>query len=265
MLLPLVLTAPLLPSVPDAPPSEPGAFPALIALDQAATPPTEGGPPKWTGSLNIGASYSDGNTDSRSINAAIDAERRSEKDRWTAKGWWNFAESRDSSTGELGVTDRRSGGSLKYDYFLSKKLYVFAVGGVESDFQADISLRYYAGPGVGYQWHETDDFKWGSEAGLTYFKTDYKSSEDKEYVAARFANNISWKINDHTQLENAAEIFPSLESADDFYGKSDTKLKVTLSEAMFAQLQWVYQYTSQPADGKERNDNLLVLGVGWKF
>ena len=48
-------------------------------------------------------------------------------------------------------------------------------------------------------------------------------------------------------------------------GGPNTKLKVSLSKAMFAQLQWVYQFTNSPADGKERNDNLVVLGVGWKF
>ena len=34
---------------------------------------------------------------------------------------------------------------------------------------------------------------------------------------------------------------------------------------MFAQLQWLYQYTAIPADDRERTDNLLVLGIGWSF
>jgi putative salt-induced outer membrane protein YdiY len=239
--------------------------PAAVAQAASGEPPKPGEPPKWTGSLNVGATYSDGNTDERSINAALDAERRSEKDRWTVKGWWNYGETKNQDTGEFDLTQRRVGGTLKYDYFLSKKLYVFGVGGIESDTKADIKLRWYAGPGVGYQWREDDKIKWGSELGVTYFDVDYNDSEDKNYVAARVANNIAWKINEHTSLENAIEAFPSLEDANDFYGKSDTKVKVTLSKAMFAQLQWIYQYTSQPADGKVRNDNQLVLGVGWSF
>jgi putative salt-induced outer membrane protein YdiY len=266
MLLPILVAAPLLADTAASAVSstDPISFPALVAEDQKALDAKDGGPPKWTGSVNVGASYSDGNTDSRTVNAAVDAERRSEHDRWTFKGYWNYGESRDSN-GELGITDRRAGASIKYDYFLTKKLYVFGIAAIETDFLADISKRYYAGPGVGYQWQETDAFKWGSEVGVTYFNTDYTHSEDKEYVAARIANNITWVINENTTFENSAEIQPSLEDSSDFYGKSDTKLKVSLTKAMFAQLQWVYQFTNQPADGKERNDNLVVLGIGWKF
>jgi putative salt-induced outer membrane protein YdiY len=223
------------------------------------------GPPKWTGSVNIGASYSDGNTDSRAINLAADAERRSEADRWTAKGYWNYSEQRDPNSGDYVISQRRAGASLKYDFFMTKEFYLNAIGGIETDTLADISLRDYVGGGAGYQWREDSNVKWGSEAGLTYFNTDYKVSEDKEYLAARLANNLAWKINENTALENYLEAFPSLENASDFYGKSDTKVKTNLSKTMFAQLQWVYQYTSTPADNKERADNLLVLGVGWSF
>jgi putative salt-induced outer membrane protein YdiY len=271
MLLPILIVAPLLADAVTNTTaaagmySSPISYPALLAEDQKAADAAAGGPPKWTGSVNVGASYSDGNTDSRSVNAALDAVRRADDDRWTVKGYWNYGESRDDGTGELGITDRRAGASLKYDYFLSKKLYVFGIAAIETDLLADIDERYYAGPGVGYQWRESDEFKWGSEAGVTYFNTNYGHSDDKEYIAARIANNITWVINENTTFENTAEVLPSLEDSDDFYGKSDTKLKVALSKAMFAQLQWVYQFTNEPADGKERNDNLVVLGVGWKF
>jgi putative salt-induced outer membrane protein YdiY len=144
-------------------------------------------------------------------------------------------------------------------------MYLFGVAGVESDTLADIKLRYYVGPGAGYQWREDDKLKWGSEAGVTYFSTDYDSSPDKDYLAARLANNIAWKINDNTAFENYVELFPSLENADDLTAKSDTKIKVSMTKAMFAQLQWVYQFTNQPAAWKERVDNLVVLGVGWSF
>lgn len=257
--LPAVTAPETSPIAVDAQPIVTMVTPAEATIE--ATGPVE---VKWTGSVNIGASYSDGNTDSRAINAAFDAERRAEKDRHTVKGYWNYAEQRDSA-GEFGLSARRSGLTYKYDYFLSKQIYAFGIAGIESDTLADISKRYYAGGGIGYQWRETDELKWGSEAGLTYFKTDYKVSEDTDYIAARLANNVAWQINEQTKLENNIELFPSVEDLNDFYGKSDTKVKTNLSKTMFAQLQWIYQFQNRPATGKERNDNLLVLGVGWSF
>lgn len=257
MLIDLVLLS-LLPAVTETSALEPAAPLAIESHNLEAKPV------KWTGTVNIGASYSDGNTDARSINAALDAERRAEKDRWTGKAYWNYGQQRDAD-GEFGLSQRRAGASLKYDYFLTKKLYLFGIAAVETDTLADIHLRSYAGGGVGYQWREDEKLKWGSEAGLTYFDTDYNDSEDKDYIAARLANNIAWQINENTKFENNIELFPSLEDAKDFYGKSDTKIKTNLSKTMFAQLQWIYQYTAIPADGAERNDNLVVLGIGWSF
>lgn len=258
MLIDLVFLTAILPPVPAPTAPESAAIVAVESHDLEAKPV------KWTGSVNIGASYSDGNTDSRAVNAGADAERRSEKGRWTAKGYWNYAEDRDA-TGDFAISQRRAGGSLKYDRFLSKKFFVNGLAAVETDTLADIALRYYAGVGVGYQWREADEFKWGSEAGVTYFVTDYNDSDDTEYPAARLANVIAWKITEKTSFENTLEAFPSLEDAADFYGKSDTKLKTSLTEKMFAQLQWLYQYTARPAAGAERVDNLLVLGIGWSF
>jgi hypothetical protein len=34
---------------------------------------------------------------------------------------------------------------------------------------------------------------------------------------------------------------------------------------MYAQVQYVFDYDNTPADGKERDDHTLTLGVGWSF
>src|SRR5678815_657591 len=92
----------------------------VIAAEDAVPPPGEA---KWTGTVVLGATYSDGNNDTRGINANVDAARRSNVDRWTFKGFWNYSETRDDTTGELGIDQRKAGANLKYDYFLTKKLY----------------------------------------------------------------------------------------------------------------------------------------------
>lgn len=242
--------------------------PAPVAVAESHT---EGAPAevKWTGNVAIGATYTDGNTDTRGVNASADAERRGAEDRWTAKGYWNYAEQK--TNGDNQITTRKGGASLKYDYFLSKKVFLFGIAGWETDTLANIEDRMYAGAGLGYQWREDDSLKWSSEAGVTYFAEDFfddgdpTTDDSNEYIAARLANNVAWQINEKTKLENLVEVFPSLEDSDDFYGKSDTKVSTSLTEKMFAQLQWVWQYDNTPASSRDRNDNALILGVGWSF
>ena len=62
MLFELLLLTAILPTVPAAPETA-----APLALESHNL---EAKPIQWTGNVNIGASYSDGNTDSRAINAA---------------------------------------------------------------------------------------------------------------------------------------------------------------------------------------------------
>lgn len=247
-------------SAPPAPVVEPRPLAAFVAED-APEPVMD----KWTGSIAIGALYQDGNTDTRAANANAQAEYRREHDRWSATGYWDYGETKDQTTGAWSLNSRKAGLGLKYDYFLSKKVYVSANAGIATDKLADLEQRLFLGAGLGYQWHEDEKLKWNSEAGVGYFIEDRYVDEDKEYVAARLANNIEWQINEKSSLANNVTVFPSLEDKEDVYARSDTRFKTALTDKMFAQLQWVWDYDNTPSAGKERNDNKVVLGLGWAF
>ena len=60
-------------------------------------------------------------------------------------------------------------------------------------------------------------------------------------------------------------MFPSLEDSNDVYGRWDSKLSTSLTEAMFASLQYVMDYDNTPNTGAERIDNRVVFSLGWSF
>jgi len=266
-LLPIVLA--LAPSAPDQPAhvdstAQPGAIAWIPSSSSVQDPAAAPAAPKWTGNVSLGGTIAAGNTESRTATFNFDAERRAEKDRWTAKAWWNYTDQEDSE-GDSEVTQRRLGASLQYDYFLTKRAYWLARVGTEYDFKAGLDLRTQAGVGAGYQFYEEEEFKLAGEAGLTYFWEDYASGDDNDYLAARLASNLGWLIRKGVQFDQTLEIFPSLEDKDDVYGKADNRLKVTLTEAMFAQAQYVFTYDNTPDEDKERDDHLFVLTLGWAF
>ena len=220
---------------------------------------------KWTGSVAIGAVYQDGNTDARSVNATGKAEYRREKDRWTIDGFWDYGETKDQTTGDWALNSRKAGLAAKYDYFLSQKLYVSGNASADTDTLADIKLRTFFGASVGYQWQESETFKWNSEIGAGYLTEEHYVDDDKDYWAGRAMNNIEWQINDKCSFANTATVYMSLEDKEDVNTRSDTRLKTNLTDTMFAQLQWVWDYDNTPATDKERNDNKVSLGLGWSF
>lgn len=234
----------------------------IFAPASAASTPDQPPPVmnRWTGAISLSASYASGNTDRKSIAATADGELRHERDRWTLGALWNYAE--DSSS----VTDRHVLGHAKYDYFLDKKSYVLGQTSGEYDYNAGLDLRTTLGAGYGYQFREDEQWKLGAEAGLTFFKENYEDdSANTEYLAARLAYKAEWKLDDKWTASQVGELFPSLEKAEDLFARVDSKVRVALTGKMFAQLQWLYTWDNTPSPGRDRVDNLFVLGLGWTF
>ncbi|MBK7645297.1 MAG: DUF481 domain-containing protein [Planctomycetes bacterium] len=216
--------------------------------------------PKWTGSVSLGVSYSDGNTRRKTGSANADAEYRREQDRTTLGFLWAYSD-------ESGVlTDRKTQLRAKYDYFFSKKMYGLVQASGENDYKSTLDLRTTIGAGLGYQFEDTPTWKLSGELGLSYVNEKYKdSTNDKDFVAARGAYTWDYKPNEKYSLGQIGEIFPSLKNSDDVTARVDTKGRMNLTSTMFAQLEWLYQWNNTPASGAKRQDNLVMLGVGWSF
>lgn len=243
----------------EAPAPAPATLPAPELLQEEAAADAAADD-AWKGSVTLGASISDGNTDIKRASATADAVKKVDDARYTLGFQWNFAE-------ESGViTQRRTLGRAQYDKFLSEKMYWLANLSLESDSQSDLDLRTIVGFGLGNQFQDTEKFKLVGEAGLSYFDEDYGDDDaDGSYVAARLAAKWEYIQSERWAFAQSAEFYPSLESSDDVYAKVDTRAKATLTDNMFAQLQWLFDWDNTPASGKDRVDNLYLLTVGWTF
>lgn len=222
---------------------------------------------KWHGSFTLGASYVTGNTETRAVDAAADAKRRTEDDRWTFRGWWNYSEQTVGSTDERTLNDRKAGLTGQYDYFLSERMYALGTAGVDTDYQANIDVRYDGGAGLGYQFVETDTVTLQADAALTYtyreIDVDGPGTEDEDYLGVRGAYAYGHQLKEKLRFDHLGEATQSLED-DIFYGKLDTKLRLDLTDSFFTHLQWVLEY-NDPATGEKLADNRVLLGVGWSF
>lgn len=240
---------------------EPLLAPALLPSTAAENPVPPPGESKWSGAISLGASKSTGNTERTTVSATGDAELRHAKDRTTVGLVWNYA-----SEGDVGVTQRRVLGNAKYDYFIEPKTYLLAQTSGESDSNADLKLRATLGAGVGHQFREDEQWKLSGEGGLAYFDEDFTGSEsDADYIAARLAYKAEWKSDTKWTLAQTGEVFPSLESREDVYSKLDTRVRLALTDKMFAQFQWLFTWDNTPAQGADRADNLYLLTLGWSF
>ena len=241
------------PAPAEAPPQDVPLASAPVA-DEDEPPPLG-----WSGAFAIGGSITDGNTDIQRGSVTADGIHRREPDRWTLGFSWNYAE--ESSV----VTQRRTFGKAQYDYFLTDRSYVLGDASGQADTQAQLNFRGTVGTGYGYQFVENETVKFGAEAGAAYISEDLVGVPLNEYFAARFGYDLFWKATKTVDFEQYLKLYPSFEDKDDLFGQLDTRAKLTLTEAMFAQFQWLFDYNNTPSPGRERADNLFLIGIGWSF
>lgn len=213
----------------------------------------------WSGSLAIGASVSDGNTDIQRASVTADAVNRRQQDRTTFGFSWNYGEEDDV------LTQRRTFGRAQYDYFLTERSYALVDGSGQSDSQAALDFRGTAGAGYGYQFVEKEKLQFGGEIGAAYISEDLAMLPREEFIAARLAYDAYWQATDTVEFEQFMKLYPSLEDKDDIFGQLDSRVKLAVSESMFAQAQWIFDWNNTPSPGRERADHLFLIGVGWSF
>ncbi|MEO0478772.1 MAG: DUF481 domain-containing protein [Planctomycetota bacterium] len=238
----------------------------------------------WDASIAVGGSISFGNTERRSANVDARLTRRTEENRFTGRFNWNYAEA-DTEQAAPGaplvtvtdVTQRTTFGSAQWDEFISECLFGYVNSSAEFDELANLRLRFIAGAGLGYQVVDSEEYSLAVEGGLAYVSEDNVDSPlgqplsppapdpDAQYLAARASIKLDWDIIEDVHLSSQGEVFPSLEDNDNITARVDTRLQVTLTENLFAQFQWIFDYDNTPASGNERDDHLLTASIGWSL
>lgn len=215
---------------------------------------------KWYGAVSLGLNWSSGNTDALSGSASADAAYRREKDRTSFNFLWTYKEDDDV------LTDRKSYGALQYDYFLSDKNYALARISAESDLQADLDLRTTIGVGIGRQFADQPVWKFAGELGLAWVDEDYDgTADDEDFPAGRVAYKAAWDPEGAWEFGQTEEFLASLQDSDDLSNRLDTHARLSLTEKLFAQAQWVWSWDNTPADGKDKSDHTVLLSLGWSF
>ena len=221
---------------------------------------------RWTGAVVAGGLVTRGNSNTENLNLSIEASRRGDDDRISANAGYIYSRQADPDGPGKETTADNWFAAGKYDYFFSEKLYGFAALRVEHDTIADLDLRLTPSVGAGYQWVESADFNFATEAGLAWVYEEYADGGGEDnHFAARLAYHVDKKFNDKVALVHNLEYLPSLEDLSDFNLNTDAGVRVTLTKTMFTELKAEWRHDATPAPDAHENDLRYILGVGWTF
>jgi putative salt-induced outer membrane protein YdiY len=213
-------------------------------------------------------SQASGNSHLRNASLLGDLAGRSESLRLTLYGRYIYGDDH----GKL-IT-RNARGTIKLDFFITKKFYWFASSYFEQDTFQDLKLRTALSSGPGYQFIDKNDFAdpylrdmtLYAEAGIAYFNEDFKIAADQTSVRARVSVKWDWPILDERiTFYHYDEMFPSVQNSQDFYLTADQGIRFKLIEGLVSGFQLTYRYNNMPPPGIKSADTLFLLTIGYSL
>lgn len=221
----------------------------------------------YVGGVNAAYSQSTGNSHLRNVTVVGDLVARSEQLRLTLNGRYVYGDNNNN------LNTRNAKGTIKLDFFLTKRLFWFTSAYFENDYFQDLKLRTAIASGPGYQWIDRGDFNgllkdmtFYTEAGPAYFNEDFRIAPDKASFRARVAMKFNWPLfNERITLYHNDEIFPSLQNFSDFYLTMDNGVRFKLWEGLTSGLQVTTRYNNRPPARTVNTDNLYLLTLGYAF
>ena len=243
---------------------DPVEFP-LSAVAAINPPPVKA--VTYTGNINFGGSIQDGNTQTKAASSNAEFVMRSKLQRLTARGAWNYAEDDD------GLIARNTKGSLKYDFFVTERFYLFAGALFEGDKFQNLNLRTALSAGAGYQFLNKGDLEGVGaglegyvETGIAYVSEDFRrNADDEQYLSGRWALKLDWELNPRVSLFHFHEGYPSFENSDDLYITTEQGIRLKIWENFLATFQVNWRWDNTPSPGFERSDTLYLATLGYAF
>jgi len=244
-------------------------------LDMANVKATDPAIESWHGSVNVGFQAARGNTYENSGSLLANLNRRWEKDRLNIDFGYYYSENGKAGGETVKNTDRWEA-ELKHDHFWRPKVYHYEDVRYDRDVIQELDARYRVGLGGGYQWLENALFestgKWSfnQELGVNYIKEEYKDNPDSKndgFCALRYAHHLGYvpKWYDNVSVFHNFEILPDVDDWEKFLAKGDVGLstKIIMDFDLLAKIEW--DYNSQPAAGRKKDDLRYIVGLGYKW
>jgi hypothetical protein len=164
------------------------------------------------------------------------------------------------------ISDNNMFGSLKTDWELRKRFYIYNLAGAGYDHARRIDLKYEVGPGLGAHVFTWTNFVLNAEVGADY-QAEYRSDQtETESVYFRFAEDAIWKVTPRIAFDEKFEFFPRIEGG---FHEYRFRLEANLRYSLLNNVSLIFTvrdlYDTNPAKDVPQNDLQLTSSIGVKF
>ena len=236
---------------------------AVVSVNPLVQPPVV-----FLGAVTAGLSAANGNTNFQNASFLLDLTGRSEKLRLLLNGRYVYNENNNV------LAARNARGTIKLDFFFTKRFYAFTSAYFEQDTFQDLKLRTALTAGPGYQFIDKGDFSspyfkdttLSAEFGLGYFNEDFNNLPDEASLRGRGSIRFNWPmLDERIVIYYFGEFFPSFQNTQDYYLTTDQGIRLKIIEGFVANFQFTYRYNNTPPPGVKSTDTLTLITLGYNF
>jgi len=163
------------------------------------------------------------------------------------------------------VSDNRMLASLKTDFDLTRRLYLYNLGGAGYDAVRKVDFEWEVGPGFGYHWVKRTNIVFRTELGGNYKAQYLEEDEATEAFYGRLAEDVTWRVNPRLTVDKKVEFFPSLADSSEYRLRFESNLKYALVNNLSLIVTVLDNYETETAEGVPQNDLQIRSSIGVKF
>ena len=222
--------------------------------------------PKWTGDISTGLTSIHGNTRTEALTGSANLSKKTENDRMQLTADYARGEQEDPDTGKKKTTEDWWRTKAKYNHFFTKKVYGYLDGRYETDKIAELDRRVIVGGGGGYQWIESENMNFSTEAGLASLYEKFENQTDSNTeLSGQLGYHFDKKFFKNIKFIHDLTYYPSTEQLSDYFLTSTGEIRANFTKKMFINFKAILDYDATPAMGAHKTDTKYIFGLGYSF
>lgn len=155
--------------------------------------------------------------------------------------------------------------SARYERRLSRRVYLFALLGMDRDRLAGISRRFEESLGLTWKALTGPRTELGLEGGLSFIQERPTAGVGDDFLAGRASALFLHKFRDNVSFTQGLEFLPNLEQGDDYRFNSETAIVAAVSRNISFKTAYAIRFDNTPQPGFTDTDRLLTTGLQIRY
>ncbi len=230
------------------------------AYEKALHPPLTQG---WAGGANIGFAVTRGNSETKNLNLAFTADRKTGKDDTSLYANSVYA-TNDAPKAVPSVSANAIQAGARYSRNISKLLFGFVSADFQTDELQDLNLRSVLGGGIGFHLINTPKTTLDLLGGVVYTRENY-TTFNRNFAALDLGEELSHKLGASTIVTEKLYLYPDLADTSQYRGTFNFGTVTKLSKWLGWQNAFGDIYVTNPPAGAKKNDLIITTGLNISF